>query len=133
MTGVIERKRLSGFERLLWRACRGNIFMKWDEIDEPLTDPRTVRQQKICQTSASNSTLLLQREIVNKVVFVIFFQGDRLKTRVKKICDGYHAKVYPCPSTAAERREVALGVNTRLQDIERVRLSLSHTDRQTDR
>jgi V-type H+-transporting ATPase subunit a len=40
--GVIDRKKLAGFERLLWRACRGNIFVKWEEIDEPLIDPRTV-------------------------------------------------------------------------------------------
>lgn len=67
--GVIDRKKLSGFERLLWRACRGNVFVKWEPIDEPLVDPHT-------------------RETVHKTVFIIFFQGDSLKARVKKICDG---------------------------------------------
>ncbi|VDL67397.1 unnamed protein product [Nippostrongylus brasiliensis] len=27
-------------------------------------------------------------EPVNKTVFIIFFQGDQLKTKVKKICEG---------------------------------------------
>ena len=39
---MIDRKRLAAFERLLWRACRGNVFVKMDEIEEELIDPRTV-------------------------------------------------------------------------------------------
>ena len=27
--------------------------------------------------------------MVNKVVFILFFQGDQLRTRVRKICEGY--------------------------------------------
>lgn len=29
-----------------------------------------------------------QGEPVNKTVFIIFFQGDQLKIKVKKICEG---------------------------------------------
>lgn len=38
VAGVIQRERLPGFERLLWRACRGNAFLRQSEIDEPLVD-----------------------------------------------------------------------------------------------
>ena len=31
------------FERVLWRACRGNVFLRQAEILEPLEDPTTVR------------------------------------------------------------------------------------------
>ena len=42
MTGVIVREKLSVFERVLWRACRGNVFLRRAEIEEPLENPTTV-------------------------------------------------------------------------------------------
>ena len=42
VSGVISRQRLAKFERVLWRACRGNVFLKQAEIEEPLEDPTTV-------------------------------------------------------------------------------------------
>ncbi|XP_013418907.1 V-type proton ATPase 116 kDa subunit a-like [Lingula anatina] len=57
---------------------------------------------------------------VNKSVFIIFFQGDQLKSRVKKICEGFRATLYPCPETPAERREMAIGVMTRIEDLNTV-------------
>lgn len=101
VTGVISRERVPSFERLLWRACRGNVFFKQAEIETPLEDPST-------------------GDLVNKCVFIIFFQGDQLKSRVKKICEGFRATLYPCPETAAERREMAIGVNTRIEDLQTV-------------
>ncbi|MCP9259098.1 V-type proton ATPase subunit a [Dirofilaria immitis] len=84
VAGVIHRERLPAFERLLWRACRGN------------GDP-----------------------VIN-TVFIIFFQGDQLKTRVKKICEGFRATLYPCPDTPQERREMSIGVMTRIEDLKTV-------------
>ncbi|XP_074653428.1 V-type proton ATPase 116 kDa subunit a 1-like isoform X2 [Tubulanus polymorphus] len=101
VAGVIHRERLPAFERMLWRACRGNVFLKQAEIDTPLEDPVT-------------------GEEVRKSVFIIFFQGDQLKTRVKKICEGFRATLYPCPETPAERREMAVGVMTRIDDLNTV-------------
>ena len=43
VAGVILRERIPAFERMLWRACRGNVFLKQSEIDAPLEDPTTVR------------------------------------------------------------------------------------------
>ena len=63
------REQMPSFERLLWRACRGNVLLKQAEIETPLEDPSTGDQ-------------------VNKRVFIIFFQGDQLKSRVMKICEG---------------------------------------------
>ncbi|VDM48787.1 unnamed protein product [Toxocara canis] len=70
VAGVIQRERLPAFERLLWRACRGNVFLRQSEITEQLSDAVT-------------------GDPINKTVFIIFFQGDQLKTRVKKICEGF--------------------------------------------
>ncbi|CAD5207209.1 unnamed protein product [Bursaphelenchus okinawaensis] len=101
VAGVIQRERLPAFERLLWRACRGNVFLRQSEITESLTD---------CTTGIS----------VNKSVFIIFFQGDQLKARVKKICEGFRATIYPCPETSQERREMSIGVMTRIEDLKTV-------------
>jgi V-type H+-transporting ATPase subunit a len=53
-------------------------------------------------------------------VFIIFFQGDQLKTRVKKICEGFRATLYPCPEAPSDRREMAMGVMTRIEDLNTV-------------
>ena len=39
---------------------------------------------------------------------------------MKKICDGFHASIYPCPEKGSERREMMIGVNTRLEDLHTV-------------
>ncbi|XP_076652323.1 V-type ATPase subunit a family protein Vha100-1 isoform X1 [Halictus rubicundus] len=101
VAGVILRERIPAFERMLWRACRGNVFLRQAEIETPLEDPSTGDQ-------------------VFKSVFIIFFQGDQLKTRVKKICEGFRATLYPCPETSADRREMSMGVMTRIEDLNTV-------------
>ena len=52
----------------------------------------------------------------------IFFcyLGEQLKSRVKKICEGFRATLYPCPDQAADRREMAVGVMQRLEDLNTV-------------
>lgn len=61
-----------------------------------------------------------QGDNVFKSVFIIFFQGDQLKTRVKKICEGFRATLYPCPEAPSDRREMAMGVMTRIEDLNTV-------------
>jgi len=101
VAGVILRERLPAFEKMLWRACRGNVFLRVAEIEDPLEDPHTGDQ-------------------VFKSVFVTFFQGEQLKSRVKKICEGFRATLYPCPDQASDRREMAVGVMQRLEDLNTV-------------
>ncbi|XP_053370339.1 V-type proton ATPase 116 kDa subunit a isoform X3 [Clarias gariepinus] len=101
VAGVIGRERIPTFERMLWRVCRGNVFLRQADIEDPLEDPTTGDQ-------------------VHKSVFIIFFQGDQLKNRVKKICEGFRATLYPCPETPQERKEMAAGVNTRIEDLQMV-------------
>uniref|UniRef100_A0A8C4LRC1 V-type proton ATPase subunit a n=1 Tax=Equus asinus asinus TaxID=83772 RepID=A0A8C4LRC1_EQUAS len=96
--GVINRERMASFERLLWRVCRGNIYLKFNEMDMVLEDPVT-------------------KEEIKKNIFIIFYQGEQLRQKIKKICDGFRATVYPCPEPAAERREMLAGVNMRLEDL----------------
>lgn len=43
VAGVIGRERVLGFERMLWRVSRGNVFLRQADIEKPFTDPKTVR------------------------------------------------------------------------------------------
>ncbi|XP_045890194.1 V-type proton ATPase 116 kDa subunit a isoform X4 [Micropterus dolomieu] len=101
VAGVIGRERIPTFERMLWRVCRGNVFLRQADIEDPLEDPTSGDQ-------------------VHKSVFIIFFQGDQLKNRVKKICEGFRATLYPCPETPQERKEMLAGVNARIEDLQMV-------------
>lgn len=101
LAGVIDREKVPPFELMLWRICRGNVFLRTAEIEEVLEDPKSNTQ-------------------VNKTVFILFFQGEQLKSKVKKICEGFKATIYPCPETASERREMGLGVMTRLEELKTV-------------
>ncbi|KAJ8918152.1 hypothetical protein NQ315_011609 [Exocentrus adspersus] len=98
VAGVINRERVPAFERMLWRISRGNVFLRQSEIERPLEDPATGNE-------------------IHKTVFVAFFQGEQLKTRIKKVCAGFHASLYPCPSTLGERNDMLKGVRTRLEDL----------------
>lgn len=53
MAGVINRERIPTFERMLWRVCRGNVFLRQAEIENPLEDPVTVRQGNCVLGSSS--------------------------------------------------------------------------------
>ncbi|XP_012977719.1 V-type proton ATPase 116 kDa subunit a isoform X1 [Mesocricetus auratus] len=96
--GVIHRERMTSFERLLWRVCRGNVYLKFSEMDTLLEDPVTKEEMK-------------------KNIFIIFYQGEQLRLKIKKICDGFRATIYPCPEPAAERKEMLASVNVRLEDL----------------
>ena len=63
------RQKFMAFEQMLWRVCKGNIFLRQVDIEEKLEDPNT-------------------GEIQNKCIFIIVFQGEQLKARCKKICEG---------------------------------------------
>ncbi|XP_034487586.1 V-type proton ATPase 116 kDa subunit a-like [Drosophila innubila] len=106
VAGVINRERVFGFERMLWRISRGNVFLKRSDLDAPLNDPATGHP-------------------IYKTVFVAFFQGEQLKNRIKKVCTGFHASLYPCPSSHIEREEMVKNVRTRLEDL---KLVLSQTE-----
>ncbi|XP_063230730.1 V-type proton ATPase 116 kDa subunit a 1-like isoform X2 [Bacillus rossius redtenbacheri] len=98
VAGVVTRERVPAFERMLWRISRGNVFLRQTDLQEPLRDPSTGND-------------------IHKTVFVAFFQGEQLKSRVKKVCVGFHASLYHCPSVYSERQEILAGVQTRIEDL----------------
>ncbi|CAK1546263.1 unnamed protein product [Leptosia nina] len=101
IAGVVATPRVASFERMLWRISHGNIFFKQAQIDEPLKDPVTGHE-------------------LQKTVFVVFFHGEQIKLRVKKVCTGFQATLYPCPATYKDQQDMLAGVESRIKDLEMV-------------
>nr|QDR51048.1 Vha100-like protein [Manduca sexta] len=101
IAGTVATARVPSFERMLWRISHGNIFFKQAQIDEMLKDPVTGHD-------------------LQKTVFVVFFHGEQIKLRVKKVCHGFQATLYPCPATYKDQLEMLAGVETRIKDLEMV-------------
>ncbi|KNC74563.1 hypothetical protein SARC_12895, partial [Sphaeroforma arctica JP610] len=101
VTGVIHRDRYEAFERVMWRGTRGNVYMRHTDIQEELMDPAT-------------------GEMITKCVFVAFYQGGVLETKVKRISDGFGATNYPCPETYEERRALQARVASGIEELQMV-------------
>lgn len=63
---MVAQEKLTPFERLLFRATRGNMFLKSSPVGSVL-DPTTSEKQE-------------------KAVFVVFFAGDRARSKILKVC-----------------------------------------------
>jgi len=89
MAGVLPLERLHRFELVLWRSCHGKVFIKHTPIMTPLEDPSTVSTShtNVCMYLRM-AYLSIQGAMVQKTVFVLFFQGEQLRARVGKICEG---------------------------------------------
>jgi V-type H+-transporting ATPase subunit a len=101
VAGVLPRSRVGAFEKIMFRALRGNLYLNHVEIQEDIIDPTT--------------------EVpVKKNVFIIFAQGNELLAKIKKLCEALNATLYPVDSSRERRRENALEVSARIQDLKHV-------------
>ena len=78
ITGVVATDERSSFERIIFRATRGNCFVRFVNINDPITDPYTGFE-------------------VDKSVFIIFYQSLSIENKLKKICDAFSAHRYTLP------------------------------------
>ena len=101
LSGVIPRDKFPTFERVLWRALRGNLYMRHQEIEDPIDDPETGTP-------------------IKKDVFVIFSHGEQLQGKIRKIADSFGATLYPAPETAKARSDLAEQVTQRMNDMQTV-------------
>lgn len=62
----------------------------------------------------------LQGKEVDKATFFAFFQGEQLRIKIKKICFGFHASLYPCQSNSEEADKLLQDINTRIEDMNMV-------------
>lgn len=136
---MIRRERLPAFERLLWRACRGNVFLRTSEIDDVLNDTITVRLNFCDILDAHQRAIRLGRTGQQDGIHHLLprwsaenqseedLWGVGLAYRVLPHLHHFHTNVssfratlYPCPDTPQERREMSIGVMTRIEDLKTV-------------
>ncbi|GAM28112.1 hypothetical protein SAMD00019534_112880 [Acytostelium subglobosum LB1] len=101
ITGVMNTDKMPQFQRSLWRTTRGNNFVRDSRIEEDIIDPQS-------------------GDDTSKSVFIVFFQGERLQQKIKKICESFGANVYDCPDTSAERANLLQKVSIRITDLTEV-------------
>lgn len=78
ITGVVSTDEKARFERMIFRATRGNCFVRFAPIKQPITDPHT-------------------GEVVEKSVFIVFYKSVSIEAKLKKICDAFMAHRYSLP------------------------------------
>ncbi|CAN0910510.1 V-type proton ATPase subunit a3, partial [Linum grandiflorum] len=98
LTGLVSKEKSLAFERIIFRATRGNVFLRQTSVEEPVTDP-------------------LSGEKVEKNVFVIFFSGERAKTKILKICDAFGANRYPFSEDVSKQGHMVNQVSGRLTEM----------------
>jgi len=78
ITGVVSTEEKTRFERMIFRATRGNCYVRFAPIKQPITDPTTGM-------------------IMEKCVFIIFYKSTSIENKLKKICDAFAAHRYSLP------------------------------------
>jgi V-type H+-transporting ATPase subunit a len=72
ITGVVSTEEKLRFERMIFRATRGNCFVRFAAIQQPIADPNT-------------------GDLVEKSVFIVFYKSVSIENKLKKICDAFQA------------------------------------------
>lgn len=92
---MIAQEKLTPFERLLFRATRGNMFLKSTSVGQ-VTDPTTSEKQE-------------------KSVFVVFFAGERARVKIMKASTLFLPSYIPHFATRISSLNVLLVVKSMLQ------------------
>lgn len=95
--GVIDIEKVEAFERLLFRATRGNALFKSSVKSEYFENPE----------SSSGAT---------KVAFAVFSSGAAVEDKVNKLCQSMDARRYAVPRTRDEQARLLDEVRRELED-----------------
>jgi len=78
IAGVVATEEKQRFDRMIFRATRGNSLVRFAEIDHPIVDPETGKETE-------------------KSVFLVFYKSPAIELKLKKICDAFQAHRYNLP------------------------------------
>lgn len=74
IAGVLPAAERVRFERMLFRATRGNCYVRFSPLNRHATDAHGNVIQKIC--------------------FIVFYKSTSIEAKIKKICDAFSANRY---------------------------------------
>ncbi|XP_021889270.1 V-type proton ATPase subunit a3-like [Carica papaya] len=98
ISGLVPREKSMAFERIVFRATRGNVYLKQAVVDEPVVDP-------------------LSGEKIEKNVFVVFYSGEKAKNKILKICEAFGANKYPFSEDFVRQAQMITEVSGRLTEL----------------
>ncbi|KAF5818003.1 putative proteasome endopeptidase complex [Helianthus annuus] len=98
LTCLVSKGRSLAFERILFCATRGNVFLRQSFVDEVVIDPNSGEKFK-------------------KNVFVVFFSGERAKSKILKICEAFEANRYPFAEDLGKQAQIVLKVSGKLSEL----------------
>ncbi|KAE8731376.1 V-type proton ATPase subunit a2 [Hibiscus syriacus] len=98
VSGSIPREKSLAFERILFWATRGNLFLKQSVVEGPVTDPAS-------------------GEKAEKNVFVVFYSGETMKNKIVKICETFEANRYPFTEYRGKQYQIIAEVSGRLGEL----------------
>ncbi|KAF2322847.1 hypothetical protein GH714_031347 [Hevea brasiliensis] len=98
LTGLVPKEKSLAFERIIFRATRGNVFIRQAAIEEPVIDP-------------------VSGEKIEKNVFVVFYSGERAKTKILKICEAFGANRYPFTEDLGKQKRMIDEVSGRVSEL----------------
>ncbi|GAB4853854.1 V-type proton ATPase subunit a2 [Ancistrocladus abbreviatus] len=97
-TGLVPREKSMTFERIIFRATRGNVFVRQVAVENPVVDPAS-------------------GEKVEKNVFVVFYSGERAKNKILKICEAFGVNLYPFSEDLGKQAQMMTEVSGRLSEL----------------
>ncbi|CAK9178467.1 unnamed protein product [Ilex paraguariensis] len=98
VSGLVAREKSLAFERVLFRATRGNVFLKQATVEDPVKDP-------------------VSGDKINKNVFIVFYSGERAKNKILKICDAFGANRYPFTDDLGKQYQMITEVSGKLSEL----------------
>ncbi|KAI9128016.1 hypothetical protein K1719_001009 [Acacia pycnantha] len=98
LAGLVPRERSMAFERILFRATRGNLFLRQVIVEDPVTDP-------------------VSGEKIEKNVFLVFYAGERSKAKILKICEAFGANRYSFAEESGKQDQMIAEVSARLSEL----------------
>ncbi|KAH9611632.1 hypothetical protein KSS87_010326 [Heliosperma pusillum] len=122
-TGLVPREKSMAFERILFRATRGNVFVRQTSVENPVMDPAsgekvdTLTLSVHCELSIISITAHYDTLTVEKNVFVIFYSGERAKTKIHKICEVFGANRYPFSEDISKQAQMLKEVSSRISEL----------------
>ena len=96
VAGVIEQPKLATFQRAVFRASRGNSYLLHLDVDE-------------CELPAGAKPA---------TVVLVFFQGEKLRDKVLKMCDVFNVHVVNVPRQLRTRQKKIMDLTVQMEDLE---------------
>lgn len=103
ITGVLKQENRVNFERMLFRATRGNCLVRFADIDTPLANAETGADERL-------------------TVFLVFFRSTLIQNKVRRLVEAFNGHAYSLAdfTNAASVRAAYAQVMIELEDAERV-------------